>query len=231
MSTVSRLNLSRALKGTVRLALLSDTHELHREVDVPDADILIHCGDFTMFSRSIGAVADFNQWLGELPHPHKIVVPGNHELFLEADPKQRSLLTNAIVLINEVTEVEGLRIMGSPVTPLYGGAFGMSSALDRRRLYAGIREDVDILVTHGPPYGILDRAPDVNVHSGCHELHQAVCRIRPKLHVFGHVHGTPGIVRTYSTTFANVAVLGPDGAPAVAPMLMLMSHEARDDAV
>jgi predicted phosphohydrolase len=80
---------------------MSDTHELHRELDVPDADILIHCGNFTMFSRSIKAVGDFNQWLGELPHRHKIVVPGNHELFLEADPKKRSLLTNAIILVTK----------------------------------------------------------------------------------------------------------------------------------
>jgi Icc-related predicted phosphoesterase len=212
----------------VRLALLSDTHELHREIDVPDADILIHCGDFTMFSRSMSAITDFNQWLGELPHRHKIVIPGNHDFFLESGPTERSLLPNATVLIDEEIEIEGLRIWGSPVTPLYGGAFGMSSDRDRRRLYSGISEDVDIVVTHGPPFGILDRAPDSKVHSGCPELLEAVRRIEPKLHVFGHVHGMPGLVRTDRTTFANVAVLGLDGAPAVAPMLMLISCEAGD---
>lgn len=226
MATDSTINRSIRTRRSLRLALLSDSHELHRELDVPDADILIHCGDFTMFSRSMKSIIDFNQWLGELPHRHKIVVPGNHEFFLEADPMERSLLTNAIVIINEEIEVEGLRIWGSPVTPLYGGAFGLSSANDRRRLYAQVKPDIDILITHGPPFGILDRAPDSKVHSGCPELLEAVHHIEPKLHVFGHVHGTPGIVRTDRTTFANVAVLGLDGAPAVAPMLMLMSTGA-----
>ncbi len=101
MTTDSSINRSRRTRRSLRLALLSDTHELHRELDVPDADILIHCGDFTMFSRSMNSVADFNQWLGELPHRHKIVVTGNHEFFLEADTKKRSLLTNAIILVTK----------------------------------------------------------------------------------------------------------------------------------
>jgi hypothetical protein len=64
---------------TLRIVLLSDTHELHREVEVPDGDILIHAGDHSMFSRNMQAVEDFNVWLGELPHRYRVVVPGNHE--------------------------------------------------------------------------------------------------------------------------------------------------------
>jgi predicted phosphohydrolase len=86
---------------TLRLVLLSDTHQRHREVGVPDGDIFIHAGDFTMFSESMEAVVDFNDWLGELPHRFKALVAGNHEFFLEADPSRRSLLSNATVLINE----------------------------------------------------------------------------------------------------------------------------------
>jgi hypothetical protein len=107
-------------RTTLRLVLLSDTHQLHREVDVPDGDIVIHAGDFTLFSESMQAVVDFNDWLGELPHRYKIVVPGNHEFFLEADLSSRFMLDNAIVLINEGIEIEAMRIWGSPVTPLYG---------------------------------------------------------------------------------------------------------------
>src|ERR1700689_2551169 len=92
-------------RTALRLVLLSDTHQLHREVDVPDGDVLIHAGDFTMFSKSMNAIGDFNTWLGELPHRHKIFVPGNHEFFLEADLSQRSLLSNATVLINEGIEI------------------------------------------------------------------------------------------------------------------------------
>jgi Icc-related predicted phosphoesterase len=206
----------------MRLVLLSDTHQLHREVDVPDGDILIHAGDFTLFSESMKAVADFNDWLGELPHRYKIVVPGNHESFLESDPSERSLLSNATVLINEGIEIEGLRIWGSPVTPMYGGAFGLSSAKDRKRLYAQIPLDTDVLISHGPPFGILDADPVSGLHQGCHELLDAVMWVRPKLHVFGHIHGASGVFQTEHTTFVNASRLGlhrnPDDAPFVFEM-------------
>jgi predicted phosphohydrolase len=201
----SRTSTARA---ALRLVLISDTHELHREVDVPDGDILIHAGAFTMFSKNMKTVVDFNDWLGELPHRHKIVVPGNHEFFLEADPSSRFMLDNAVVLINEGTEIEGLRIWGSPVTPLYGGAFGLSSATDRQRLYAQIPLDIDVLVSHGPPFSILDTAPISGLHEGCRELLDAVMRVRPKLHVFGHIHTAYGIFQTEHTTFVNASRLG-----------------------
>jgi predicted phosphohydrolase len=94
----------------VRLVLISDTHDLHREFEILDGDILIHAGDFTMFSKSRHVISDFNAWLGELPHRHKIVVPGNHEFFFEADLSRRSVLSNAIVLVDEAIEIEELRI-------------------------------------------------------------------------------------------------------------------------
>jgi len=175
---------------------------------VPDGDVLIHAGDFTMFSESLEAVADFNDWLGGLPHRHKIVVPGNHEFFLEADPSERSLLSNATLLINEGVEIEGLRIWGTPVNPLYGGAFGLSSAKDRKRLYAEIPQNTDVVISHGPPYGILDTAPVSGLHQGCRELLDAVTQIRPKLHVFGHIHDAYGVFQTEHTIFINAARLG-----------------------
>src|ERR1700733_10030158 len=207
----------------LRLVLLSDTHQLEREIiQVPDGDILIHAGDFTFFSKSLKAILDFNHWLGELPH-RCVIVPGNHEFFLESDPSRRSLISNATVLINEGIEIQGLRIWGSPVTPLYGGAFGLSSAEYRRRLYAQIPEDTDVLISHGPPYGILDSSPDSGMHSGCRELFDAVMRVRPKLHVFGHVHGAHGIFVTDHTTFVNAALLGVDGDLENSPIVLRMT--------
>jgi Icc-related predicted phosphoesterase len=96
------------------------------------------------------------------------------------------------------------------VTPLYGGAFGVSSAEDRRRLYAEIPEDTDVMISHGPPYGILDSSPNSGLHSGCRELFDAVMPVRPRLHVFGHVHGAYGIFRIDHTTFVNAPLLGVD---------------------
>jgi predicted phosphohydrolase len=139
----------------------ADSHGRHREIDVPNGDVLINAGDFIFFSRSLRENEDFNEWLGELPH-RCILVPGNHEFFLTANPSRGSLLSNATVLINEEIEIEGLRMWGSPVTPLHGAAFGVTSAEDRRRLYAKIPEDIDVLVTHGRrmEFSMLRRSPD-----------------------------------------------------------------------
>ena len=134
------------------LVILGDTHELHREVEVPAGSLLIFTGDFTMFSKSKSAIEDFNEWLGELPHLWKLIVPGNHESFLEADLRKRSMISNATVLIDEMITIDGLKIYGSPMTPLYGGAFGKSSATDRTRHWAKVPSDTHILITHGPPY-------------------------------------------------------------------------------
>ncbi len=95
---------------TLTIACISDTHTLHRELEVPNAEIIIHAGDFTTFGRTTAAIVDFNAWLGELPHKYKIITCGNHELNLEADPSKRNLLTNAIVLINEGVEIMGLKV-------------------------------------------------------------------------------------------------------------------------
>ncbi len=208
---------------SLQLVLLSDTHEQHAEVEVPPGDILIHAGDFTMFSRNLRSISDFNQWLGKLPHRWKVVCPGNHEFFLEADLRRRSLLDNAIVLVNESAEVEGLKIWGSPITPLYGGAFGLSSAEDRRRLYGQIPEDIDVLITHGPPYGILDESPGSDYHQGDPVLLDAAMRLRPRLYVFGQVHldrRSPRIVESEHTTFVNAALLGPEGAIDKPPIML-----------
>jgi predicted phosphohydrolase len=202
------------------IVCLSDTHELHRELEVPNGDILIHAGDFTMFSKSAAAILDFNDWLGELPHRSKILIPGNHEFFLEADPSRRNLISNAIVLINEGVEVAGLKIWGSPTTPLLGAAFGVGSPADRTRLYAAIPNDVDILVTHGPPYGILDRSPGALHHAGCPQLLEAVTWLKPQLHIFGHVHGAHGTVSTEDTLYVNAALLGPDGDLDASPIVL-----------
>jgi hypothetical protein len=105
------------------------------------------------------------------------------KFFLEADPSRRSLLSNATVLINEGVKINGLRVWGSPTTMLYGGAFGLSKAADRHRLYATIPDDTDLLITHGPSYGIWDCAPGSDYHAGCPELLEAVQRVKPKLHI------------------------------------------------
>jgi predicted phosphohydrolase len=194
------------------LILLSDTHDLHTEVQVPPGDILIIAGDWTKFCHSLRAIESFSRWLGELPHRHKLLTFGNHEFWFEADERRRYLLPDATVLLNEGVEIDGLRIWGSPVTPLYGGAFGLSSPKDRVRHWARIPRDTHVLVTHGPPHGILDRPPGQEEHQGDPELLEAIKGLPElRLHVFGHVHGANGMVERNGVTFANVALMGVDG--------------------
>jgi Icc-related predicted phosphoesterase len=206
------------------LVLFGDTHELHREVEVPAGDILICVGDFTMFSKNLLAIEDFNEWLGGLPHRHKIVVPGNHEFFLESNPERRSLLDNANVLIDESIEIEGLNIYGSPMTPLYGAAFGKSSAKDRERQWSQVPKNTHVLITHGPPFGILDLSPDQAERMGDPELRKRVRELPSlKLHAFGHVHGAHGSVEQEGITFANVALMGHLGDLVQAPTVLRMT--------
>lgn len=200
------------------IATMSDTHELHREVDPLPADLLIFAGDFTMFSRSMAAIRDFNLWLGELPYRNIVLTAGNHESFLVSDLASRKLLSNATVLISEAVEVAGLRIWASPVTPLRSGAFAMLSHIDRGKLYSTIPDDTDIIVTHTPPFGILDASNDEQQPAGCFELLRAVQRVQPILHVFGHIHNG-GVARIDGTTYVNASMLNTAGDVLSRPMM------------
>jgi len=189
------------------VVVISDTHDMHREVEVPPGDLFLHAGDFTMDGGSAEALVDFNDWLGALPHPFRVVIPGNHDFVLE-DPSRRQLITNAALLINESVTIRGLKIWGSPITPLLGEAFGVVSERDRAKLYARIPADTDILLTHGPPFGILDHGPGSGHPAGCAQLLDAVRRVKPMLHVFGHVHAGYGTFSTADTLFVNAALPG-----------------------
>jgi len=97
----------------VRLVCISDTHSLHRRIpDVPDGDVLIHAGD-CLGAGTLDNVEDLNDWLGTLPHRHKIVIAGNHDwVFQEAPELARDALTNAIYLEDSGVEIEGVPVLG-----------------------------------------------------------------------------------------------------------------------
>jgi Icc-related predicted phosphoesterase len=193
----------------VRVVCISDTHELHRELNVPAGDLLIHAGDFTFWNHT-SKIQDFDQWLGELPHRYKVVIPGNHDRAFHKDPSFRGLITNGVLLINERVRVLGLSIWGSPVTS-DDSAHGFTKPEERASLYATIPPSPDILVTHGPPLGIRDHERGSNERRGCPQLRDAVMRVKPRLHVFGHVHAGYGVAQNKATVFVNAALLGWSG--------------------
>src|SRR5580765_1702919 len=114
----------------MRLVLISDTHEQHRKLDVPDGDILVHAGDFTMNGK-LSAVKDFNDWLGELPHKHKVVIAGNHDLSFHFQPQvAHPMLTNATYLQDSSANIEGVTLHWSPWTPKFGFGWAFNADED-----------------------------------------------------------------------------------------------------
>jgi len=203
----------------MRIVCIADTHELHRELVVPPGDLLIHAGDISVMSKRPWMYRHFDIWLGELPHRHKIVIPGNNDYLLE-DPKERKVITNAMLLVDSGVEIEGIKMWGSPVTPLYGGAFGKSRPEDRKKHWAQIPEDADVLITHGPPFAILDHGGSAERREGCPYLFEAVFQFMPRLHVFGHIHAGYGTLRTSDTVFVNASLLGDSGSLSREPIVI-----------
>ena len=193
----------------LRIVCISDTHGQHTKLSVPDGDVLVHAGDFMAFGDRPKEVVDLNQWLGEQPHRHKVVIAGNHDLMFERHPgPARELLGNAIYLENSGAKVAGLTIWGSPVQPEFNNwAFNVARGAAIRRYWKMIPANTDVLVTHGPPFGVLDKAHPSSAHLGCEELAKAVEQIKPRLHVFGHIHGGHGWSSGKDTQFVNASVV------------------------
>jgi Icc-related predicted phosphoesterase len=199
-----------------KIVAISDTHGSHFGIEIPDGDILVHCGDFCSHGTMRDAM-DFLRWFNTHPHPTKIFIAGNHDWICEKDP---SLFKGLLKEFPELTyledsgcEVEGFKFYGSPHQPrFYNWAFNKDRGEDIKRYWDMIPEDTDVLITHGPPHGICDEAYrvgyNITEHTGCKDLFDATLRIAPKLHIFGHIHYS-GQTQYVSpkTTYANVSML------------------------
>ncbi len=142
----------------LKLVLLSDTHAAHRNIQIPDGDILIHAGDLLLFSKD-KILEDFNDFLGTLPHRYKIVIAGNHDSCFQTAPEaSRARLTNAIYLQDEEVTLEGIKFYGSPWQPWFGNmAFNLPRGAALRQKWELIPPDVDVLITHTPPFLRIDK--------------------------------------------------------------------------
>lgn len=211
----------------MRIVAISDTHhryradnEYYKELKIAEGDVLVHAGDATM-QGSVKEITAFNDWLGRQSHKHKIVVPGNHDLMFESDPTFAvSLMTNAKVLMDAGVEVDGVKIWGSPWQPwFYDWAFNLPRGKKLAEKWALIPEGTDLLITHGPPMGFGDRVPprdwsvskdwdpnrDRSERVGCVDLADRIKAIKPKWHVFGHIHCDPGVFKDEHTSYINAS--------------------------
>ena len=196
----------------MRVVCISDTHGGYRGLHIPDGDILVHSGDITAFGTAKEAM-DFNRWLGELPHIFKVVIAGNHDAFLAKrsllDADRRGLLSNAHYLQDSEVTVGGVRIYGAPWTPEFNGWHFMlpRGSKELRAKWARIPDGIDILLTHGPPAGKCDYSKLQKWYIGCDGLREAVLKVRPKYHVFGHNHEGYGVQLGEFTTFVNASIM------------------------
>ncbi|MDX2285018.1 MAG: metallophosphatase domain-containing protein [Bacteroidia bacterium] len=192
----------------MRIVCISDTHGQHAAIRLPEGDLLIHAGDFTPDGQ-LADTARFMQWLDGQPFPHKVLISGNHDFLAEREPGLfRSLLpAGCIYLENEGAEIAGLRIWGSPITPwFHDWAFNRQPGPDIRRYWQAIPEGLDLLITHGPPYGIRDLNLEGSL-AGCRDLNHELWRARPRAHVFGHIHEAYGITQVEEIRFINASQL------------------------
>ena len=189
---------------TVRIVALADTHSWHDRLEVPDGDVLIHAGDLTHTgtAEQLGKAAN---WLRGLPHRDKVVIAGNHDFGLQRQPQQMRALFDGLTYLEDGEQtIQGLRIWGSPWQPeFFNWAYNLprGAAIDAKwqRIPAGL----DVLVTHGPPYGFGDRVYDGEL-VGCRDLLRHCFAKKPRLHLYGHIHEDRGQWEEGGVRFVNV---------------------------
>ncbi len=220
-----------------RIVAISDTHLTHEkhDLEIPDGDILIHAGDATFKGRP-HEIYRFAKWFGALPHKHKVFISGNHD-FLFQDNQARAInllqgidpeyfvdasATNGVIYLqdSEIT-IEGLRIYGSPWQPwFYDWAFNLQRGREIKEKWDMIPNGVDILVTHGPPAGYGDQVPS-GERVGCADLMDAIKRVKPKLHICGHIHLGAGVYQTdIGTKIINASICNEDYEPEYKPVVI-----------
>jgi len=192
----------------MKLWFISDTHCKHDGLEIPDVDAVIHCGDESTHGNAWmneSEARKFFEWYSALPIPTRIFVPGNHSTAIEQGLIRASDYPTVTFLIHEQTEWNGLKIFGTPYTPMFFDWAYMKPRSELDAVWQSIPDDIDILITHGPPKGIFDVTGDMRtgepVHVGSKSLTQHVeQRIKPKIHAFGHIHDERGISNFGSIT-------------------------------
>jgi Icc-related predicted phosphoesterase len=167
-------------------------------------------------------VAAFVQWLAGLDHKHKILIAGNHDWLFQKDPaRAKSILPESITYLQDRrVEIQTLKIYGSPWQPAFmGWAFNLPRGRPIRKKWKRIPDDTDILITHGPPAGILDQSY-AGEHVGCADLRETIQRVKPKLHVFGHIHKSYGSTVVSGTRFVNASICNEDYLPSNPPVVI-----------
>jgi predicted phosphodiesterase len=209
----------------MRLVILSDTHGLHGLIgSVPDGDVLIHAGDVSL-RGTLEEVEGFLGWFAALPHRHKLLIAGNHDWIFERRPTVvAGLIPSGITYLQDSgVSIAGINFWGSPWQPwFYDWAFNLGRGAEIAVKWALIPHDVQVLITHGPPHGILDEVMmPPGKHEGCEALRARLDSLPAlQMHAFGHIHEAYGTMIQGERLFVNASICNVQYAPANAPVVV-----------
>lgn len=190
----------------MNLTFFSDTHQFHDKLVFSSGDVLVFCGDLTS-KGSIDDVMSFAKFAEGLDYRNKIVIAGNHDFCFENEDRliaEQILKDHGLIYLNDSgVEIDGVKFWGSPIQPwFHDWAFNRHRGEDIKKHWDLIPSDTDVLITHGPPFGILDLCFH-GARVGCEELLKSVLKIKPKIHAFGHIHEEYGSIKIDNTLFIN----------------------------
>jgi len=198
------------------ITFISDTHTKHHMLDLPGGDVLVFGGDLMNSGYNENDINNFCKWFdAQDQYKTKIFIAGNHDRLFELDPERAkeiySQYNNINYLEDSELSIQDIKVYGSPWQPEFcNWAFNLpKGGKELEDKWAAIPENLDILITHGPPQGILDvsGAPYNEPNLGCSLLRTRVDKVKPKIHIFGHIHGSAGYKYNNSTHFINASVL------------------------
>jgi Icc-related predicted phosphoesterase len=190
----------------MKLTIISDTHGEHDKLGTLAGEVLIHCGDmFNMFGSSNDDFDRMDEWFGNQQFDLILCVGGNHDFELQKRASYtRTPFKNAVYLEGDVFEYSGVKFYGAPWIPELRGQAFYKDDVDLVLAWSHIPTDVDVLITHTPPSGVLD-VSSRGLRLGCEHLSAVLEKTTPVLHCFGHVHASSGIHRVGDTTYINAA--------------------------
>lgn len=210
----------------LKVCHISDSHNLHRYVKIDnDVDIIIHTGDMTNHGTR-DEMCDFLEWWDKLPPTYKILVPGNHDICFDKSkfegyyPYWLTILLEPylkwdalnFLLINQSCEIQTINFYGSPYTPKVRPHKETRWAFSEERwalnsMWPNIPKNTDVLLTHGPAYGHHDWCNPQQDYVGCESLRWNIQRVKPKVHLFGHIHESYGNSYDQHTIYSNTSLV------------------------
>ncbi|MDD3371012.1 MAG: metallophosphatase domain-containing protein [Alphaproteobacteria bacterium] len=197
----------------MKIAVISDTHAQWSKLKVPECDLLISTGDYSGYQGNEGEFRFFHKWLNKQPAKHIVSCQGNHEVWVQNNlDKAREIAAEVAPRVHFMVEggleIEGIKIWCSPVTPMfYNWAWNVNPGAAIQAYWKLIPDDTEILVTHGPPAGILDTCEPDGIPLGCPSLRERIRELNHlKLHVFGHIHSSSGSCEKDGIRFINASV-------------------------